>query len=261
MRKRISITIRADLLHQVDSLVDKVHVRNRSHALETLLERTLTGGAPEVFILAGDEKVLLDINGPLLEKTLKTLKKQGFDRIVIGTTASLSQKLQSKFGDGADLGLKIRYLEQKERAGTAAALRMAKGHFSDTFLVIYGDNLFDFDLKDLINFHKSSGFAGTVALTSVKTPGKYGVVELQGRRIVGFDEKPATAESYIVSTGIFVFEPGVFNVVAQDAVNLEPDVLNNLIKIEKLGGYVIHGFWSSLDDEKAISAAKKELKD
>lgn len=251
MRKRISITIKTSLLDRIDRLVDGLKIRNRSHSIETVLEKALEVRSPEVFVLAGDDGCMKMVSGrPLIEHLVRLLKKQGFERVTISTVSALARQLREKLDDdGSRLGLKITYSEQKERTGTAAALRGAA--FNDTFLLVYGDNLFDFDLGELVNFHRASNSTATMALTTVSRPEEYGVVELSGTRVVGFNEKPPHAESYIVSAGIFVLEPKVLSYISQGA-SLE-EVLSKIVRREKVSGYVLHGFWSSLrnkDEER-----------
>ena len=261
MRKRVSITIRTDLLRQVDSLIDGVKVRNRSHALETLLDRVFGKSTPDVYLLAGDEHCLKRIGEySAIEHTIRTLKKQGFVNIAVGiVSGSGGEDVRRVLGNGSRFGVQIRYLEQPEKQGTAQALRNASGHFTDAFLVIYGDNIFDFDLKDLVAQHKSSNRMGTLALTSVDSPRKYGVAKVKGQLVVGFDEKPGVANTYIISAGLFVFEPKIFEMVAKDASSIEKDVLPRLIALDKLGGYVLDGFWTSLDSKEGLKLAETEL--
>lgn len=253
MRKRISITIKTSLLDRIDRLVDGLKIRNRSHAIETVLERALEVRSPEVFVLAGDEGCVKEVNGrPVLEHLLRLFRKQGLERITISTVSSLVRSLKEKFEDGGRLGLKIKYAEQREKGGTAAALRGSA--FNDTFLLVYGDNIFNFDLGELVNFHRASNSIATMALTTADRPEEYGVVELSGTRVVGFNEKPPCAESYIVSAGIFVLEPKILSYVSQGA-SLE-EVLSAIVRREKVSGYVLHGFWSSLrgrEEEKLAS--------
>ncbi len=254
MRKRISITIRSDLLNKIDRSVDGVTIRNRSHAFETYLEKAFQIGFPEIFILAGDERCMKKVkNAPLLEHTLRFLKKKGLKDIILGVTPQSAKKISDFFGDGKRLGIGIKYYEG-ERSGTAGTLRNAKELLKHTFVLLYGDNYFNFDIMDLISFHKSTNSLASVALTTVETPGRYGVAKLQGNRIVEFTEKPDAASSYIISTGIFVFEPKIFDYIMPNARDLETDVLTELIKQNKLTGYVMSGKWSDLSKENPVKS-------
>lgn len=246
MRERISITMKKELLEKVDLFVDGVKIRNRSHAIEVLLERALTKKLPPVYILAGEaDKCMRRIEGkPLLQHTLELLSRQGFDEITI---AAIGDEIEKYFRDGSGLGLKIRYVKERELSGTANALLSSQALWEGSFVVLYGDNYFDFDLKDIVEFHRNSGRVGTVVLTTSGRPGDYGVIELRGDMVVGFNEKPDDAKSYLVSTGIFLFEPELFDFIG-DAISLEREVLARLVRKGVLSGYVADGKWVSGDE-------------
>lgn len=252
MRKRISITIRSDLLGKIDRSVDGVSIRNRSHAFETYLERAFQTGSPKVFILAGDERCMKKVkNAPLLEHTIKFLKKAGLKDIILGVTPQSAKKVSELLGDGSRLDVKITYLES-ERSGTASAMKNAQHLLKSTFLLLYGDNFYDFDIMDLVQFHKSTNSIASVALTSVEAPGQYGVAHLQGNKVTDFNEKPSAAETYIISTGLFVLEPKIFDFIKPSSKSLEADVLKELSLNGKLTGYVMNGSWSDLSKENPV---------
>lgn len=255
MRSRISITIKNDLLKEVDALVDGVKIRNRSHSFEVLLEKALSRSMPPVYVLAGEaEKCMRRLKGkPVLQHTLELLRAQGFDRVTI---AVVGEEVRKYFGDGKGLGLEIDYVRQKGLVGTAKALVEVKDKIKETFLVVYGDNFFDFDLKDLVGFHRKEKKTGTVALTTSGRPGDYGVINLKGNSVVGFNEKPTNAKSYLVSTGIFVFEPGIFEHIG-NAKSLEKEVLAKLVEKGALSGYVAEGLWASGESESEIRKVER----
>ncbi len=250
MRERISITISSDLLSEVDDFVDGVKVRNRSHAIEVLLQKALTRSLPPVYVLAGEaEKCMKRLEGkPLLQHTLELLSRQGFEKV---TMAVIGDEVKDYFRDGSGLGLEIGYVEEEGLTGTARALADAEELWEETFLVVYGDNYFDFDLTDLVSFHRKSKSVGTVALTTSGSPGDYGVINLKGGKVVGFTEKPEKAESYLVSTGIFVFEAGIFDYLGESS-SLEREVLARVVKKEELAGYVMEGKWAAGDDKRRM---------
>jgi NDP-sugar pyrophosphorylase family protein len=262
MRKRISITIREELLRKLDSTVDNTKIRNRSHAIEGILEEKFAGPAVDVLVLAGDPACMARIGGkPLLAHTLALLKNQGFERVVIGTLSPTAGQVEEYFGNGSKLGLNLKYFEQKERVGTAATLRKAKNALTtDVFLLVYADNFFNFNLPELVTFHRQTGGAATMALTTVRTPTKFGVVELQGKQIVGFNEKPEKSDSYLVSTGVFVFDASkAFSAIQEKARSLERDVFPGLIAANKLAGCVVSGKWIPIEGEKDAQAVSKEF--
>lgn len=256
MRERISITIRKELLGEVDNLVDGVKIRNRSHSFEVLLEKALSRVVPSVYVLAGEAtKCMRRVKGkPLLQHTLELISSQGFKTVTI---AVIGDEVENYFGDGGGTGLSITYVHEKKLQGTANALLKGKRVLTETFVVIYGDNYFDFDVSELVDFHRKRKTVGTVALTTSGRPGDYGVINLKGNKVVGFSEKPGNSKSYLVSTGIFVFESSIFDYL-KGSSSLEREVLAKLVESESLSGYVIEGTWVSGESPAELRKVESE---
>jgi len=276
-RKRITITIKGEILKQLDTIIDGRMVRNRSHAIEQLLAQSLMQKPIKALILAGGRgvnfshlsadlpKALLPLNGkPLLEHTIEKLKANDIVNIVISTGAG-GQRIKDYFRNGSRWGVNISYVEQQfGRKGTAQPVRQVQSEFSTgTFLLLYGDVLTDINYMDLLDYHRSqSGLAATMALTSVERVSMWGVARLVGSRIVEFEEKPKNPKthSHLVNAGIYVAEPSIFRYIAPDAIKLESDVFPRLAEEGKLGGYAYDGAWYDVSTpqvyEKVLDEAK-----
>lgn len=259
-RKRLTITLREELLRGIDQLIDEAEIRNRSHAIEVLLQRALGHNVRQAVILAAGEgvrlrpftyelpKPLLPVAGrPLLAYTLDRLRDHGI-RDVIVVTGRLGAKVEREFGSGERLGLRIRYVRQRGRTGTGGALRAAQPALEPgAFLCHYGDILADVDLADLIRSHESVPHAlATLALTSATDPSAYGAVRLHGMRVAEFLEKPAKHQdvSHFVFAGISVFSDEVFRLFPNKAVvSLERDVFPVLLRRNGLYAHPFEGTW------------------
>lgn len=258
-RSRLTITLKPELLKALDKVIDGRQIRNRSHAIEYWLERSLTPQITKVLILAGGEgvnfrpltlelpKVLIPVKGkPLLEHTLERLKQSGFNDIVI-SIGYLGNKVREYFGDGSRWGVNITYLEQKKgNRGTSQPVRQASELLGDSgFILMYGDVLADIDLKDLLAFHISQNNLMTMALASVDKPTSWGVVNLKGNKVVSFTEKPAkrTSPSHLVNGGIYVCESEVFKLISRNSERLEKDLIPKLVESGQLAGYPLSGYW------------------
>ena len=215
MRERVTFSIESSLLKRLDQLVDGIRVRNRSHALEIVLERLL--GA-DVFLFVGDKQQAKDA-----EATISWVKEQGFNVTMV-----------------APLGITKGEFIADPGQGTAAALLALQGRVKNTFVIIYSDAP-KIEIQDMLRFHHNQGGISTLAVTSAKEPKRYGVVNLKGVKVKEFVEKPETTKSYLVSAGIFIFEPEVFQYIPQDSKSLERDALDLLSKNGLLNGYVFEG--------------------
>lgn len=260
-RQRVTVTIRQDLLQALDNTIDYQRIRNRSHALEVALSRTLDGQTRQAAILASGEgvnmrpftyeipKPLIPVKDkPLLEYGITLLRNHGIKNIVI-TVSHLASKIEQHFGDGSRLGVHITYVHEPKPTGTGGALRAARPYLEDSpFLVLYSDVLLDLDLTEFIQAHQNAKAAmGTLALTSVADPSAYGAVKLRGSRIVEFSEKPVISSdtSRLIFSGCAAFDQSVFNLFTKKRgrLSLEQDIFPELINQGRLFGYPFEGHW------------------
>lgn len=275
-RKRLTITLRKDLLPKIDKIIDGAKIRNRSHAIEYLLIQSLQPKVKKAVILAGGEgvkmrpftyempKAMLPVHGrPILEHIIDLLRSYEIRDIII-LIGPLGEKIKNYFGNGSKYGVKITYLREKKAAGTAQPLLLAKKYLKNQpFLLFYGDVLADIDLQGLIDFHQQTGGIATVALTSVAEPSPYGVAKLRGNRILGFEEKPKKRPSLsrLISAGIFLLEPEIINYIPKKEYSrLEKDILPKLAKEGKLFGYPFEGQWFDVGTPEIYERVLKEWK-
>ncbi len=113
-----------------------------------------------------------------------------------------------------------------------------------TFMVTYGDGLGSIDMTALLAFHRAHGRLATV--TAVRPPARFGSLALDGDRVREFAEKPQTGEGWI-NGGFFVFEPGIFDYLSDDATSLEQDPLEQVASAGQLMAFRHDGFWQPMD--------------
>ncbi len=151
------------------------------------------------------------VNRPVMEHILLLLKKHGITEVVV-TLQYLANVIQDYFGDGESLGMTLHYSVEDVPLGTAGSVKLAERLLDDTFLVISGDALTDYDLTSIIKYHKAKKAVATLTLTHVDNPLEYGVVITDNTgHIQQFLEKPSWSEviSDTINTGIYVLEPEV----------------------------------------------------
>jgi bifunctional UDP-N-acetylglucosamine pyrophosphorylase/glucosamine-1-phosphate N-acetyltransferase len=170
-------------------------------------------------ITATRPKHLIKIAGkPILQFCLEAVKKAGIDEAVI-VTHYMGESIRSYFGDGAKLGLKLSYVEQKAVLGTGNAAEAAEPYVDGDFVLIYGDLLFGQDaVKDVLSQFKSGKTAAVMGVVPVDKPESYGIIEQDKegkvKRIV---EKPVAgkAPSNLANAGVYVFSHDVFSKIKQ----------------------------------------------
>jgi len=112
-----------------------------------------------------------------------------------------------------------------------------------TFMVTYGDGVADVDLASLLSFHRKMGRLATV--TGVRPMNRFGEISIEDGLVTEFREKPQT-QAGLINGGFFVFEPGVFDYLADDGA-LEREPLENLARDRQLAVYEHRGFWHCMD--------------
>jgi glucose-1-phosphate cytidylyltransferase len=113
-----------------------------------------------------------------------------------------------------------------------------------TFMLTWCDGLSDVDLESLLAFHRSHGKLATV--TTVRAPGRFGYIELDGEEISGFREKPAEGEGWI-NGAFFVLEPRIFEYIEGDTTSWERESMVRLAADRQLAAYRHGSFWQCMD--------------
>lgn len=190
------------------------------------------------------------MNRPVMEHIVALLAKHGLTEIAV-TLQYLPEAIVRHFGDGSDFGVSLRYFVEEVPLGTAGSVKNAAEFLDDTFLVISGDALTDFDLSRAIEFHRRQGAMATLVLTLVDAPLEYGVVITgQDGRIQQFLEKPSWGEVFSdkVNTGVYVLEPEVLKYVPPaQAFDFSKNLFPLLLKEQQpLFGCVLEGYWCDI---------------
>ena len=199
---------------------------------------------------------------PILEILLRQMKHAGIEDVVL-TVGHLAELLHLFFQDGSRLRLNISYSYEECPLGTAGPLAIVGG-LDDTFLVTNGDVLTTLDLTELIAFHRKEGAIATIASHKRKVKIDLGVIHCDDdARVVGYLEKPTY--DYLVSMGIYVFEPRILDYIPENQYLDFPDLVHCLIQAgEKVSGYVFDGYWEDLgrpDDYERASTDFENMRD
>ena len=190
------------------------------------------------------------MNRPLLERSMMNLLKCGINEIVISTCYK-SKYIRDYFGDGSKFGLKIEYVNEDIPLGTGGAIKKTEDLYNDTFLVFNADILCNMDFMDLVNFHKSQSAAVTIAVTKVKNPSAYGVIEYdKNNYALSFTEKPTGTQikSNYINAGVYVIEPDVLKEIPDNrAVSVEREIFPLLLeKGYKVAVYKGCSYWMDI---------------
>ncbi|MDO8715487.1 MAG: nucleotidyltransferase family protein [Dehalococcoidales bacterium] len=165
-------------------------------------------------------KVLLPVGGiPMICHTLTWLKGHGISQAAINLH-HLGTRVTDCVGDGSRFGIAVSYSHEETLLGTAGGVKKMSPFFDDTFVVVYGDMLTDFDLTAMIRFHKAKKAIATLALFEVSDPSSFGIVEIEADgRVIRFVEKPppGTATGRLANGAVYVLEKSVLTYIPENS--------------------------------------------
>jgi NDP-sugar pyrophosphorylase family protein len=199
---------------------------------------------------------------PILEVILRQLKNSHLVDVTLAV-GHLGNLIQTYFADGSKWGVKIKYSFEEEPLGTVGPLTRLKD-LSQTFMVMNGDLLTTLNYLDLIEHHKKQKAVATVAAQKRSVDVDFGVIQKdKDERMAKYIEKPRL--SYLVSMGIYIFEPEILDFIPKGKKFDFPDLMQLLLKKdEKVALYESSDFWLDIgrpdDYQKAVEEFEKNRK-
>jgi len=153
--------------------------------------------------------------------------------------------------------VKIIYSHEVEPLGTAGPLALAKdilmeGSPDEPFFVLNSDITSIFPFTELLQFHKSHGKEGTIMVTKVSEPSKYGVVvyeEVSGK-ISRFVEKPQVFVGNKINAGMYIFNKDILKRIPLQPTSIETDVFPVMATDGHLYAMELKGFWMDVGQPK-----------
>ena len=207
------------------------------------------------------------VDRPFVEHQLDHLRRFGVDHVVF-SCGYLPQALVDHFGDGDRFGLRLSYVVDPEPLGTGGAIKNAESELdrSARLLVLNGDVLTDLDLAALVGQHGATGVDGTLALTPVDDPSRYGLVRLLAdRRVEEFLEKPSDdelrpGEPFLINAGTYLFEPSVLSAIpAGRPSSIERDIFPVLASAGRLAGFPSDAYWRDIGTPSSYLEAHRDV--
>jgi mannose-1-phosphate guanylyltransferase len=202
----------------------------------------------------------------MIERVVAALGSYGVTEAVLSLGYRPDAFLDA-YPNGVCAGVLLHYAVEPEPLDTAGAVRFAalSAGIDDTFIVVNGDVLTDLNVAELWDFHKSHGAEGTIALTPVEDPSRYGVVPIDGDgRVIEFVEKPApgTAPTNWINAGTYVLEPSVLDRIASDRkVSIERETFPAMVADESLFALHSDAYWIDAGTPETYLRAQLDLID
>lgn len=244
MKEKISISLDKEITKKVDSLIDNETISNRSQAIEFILRQHLKKGAPlKAVLLAGKTK-----NQALILKNLPRLLaklRETNVRELIVAGSKYTPKIFEVINRDPYFSRNSIFLKEDKLVGTAGILKLAENYLDSTFIVLYSDIYFNFDLNVMLEFHRKNHSQATMAITLVEKRNANDLVKVEGNYVVEYryGKKPFTQ---LTNAAIYIFEPEILRFTPSKG-SLEKEVLPELAKNRKLFAFNFSAKWEHLE--------------
>jgi glucose-1-phosphate thymidylyltransferase len=203
-------------------------------------------------LTAVTNKHLLPVyNQPMIYYPIQTLVGAGITDIMIVTGGNSAGDFLKLLGNGKAFGLKhLNYTYQEGEGGIAEALSLVE-HFAagDPVCVVLGDNIIEGNVRAAVRAYRHQGGGAKILLKKVMDPQRFGVPELDGRRVLRIEEKPAIPKSEYAVIGIYLYDADVFNIIRTLKPSLRgeleiTDVNNAYIERDEMTWDELEGWWT-----------------
>lgn len=202
-------------------------------------------------------KPLLNIGGkPILENIVEAFIEQGFRKFFISVNYR-AEMIKEYFGTGERWGAQIEYLHEPERLGTAGALSLLKEKPEAPIIVMNADLITKANFGAMLRFHEEHDSAATMAVREYDFQVPYGVVKVEGARILGIEEKPV--QSFFVNAGIYILSAAALNSIPRQVFFDMPSLFQNLNgEGEKVSAYPLREYWLDIGRIEEYERAQRE---
>lgn len=210
-------------------------------------------------------KPMVEIGGmPILWHIMRHYAHQGFNHFVIALGyrgeyikkwfadfSSLSGNLTVDLGTGRvevhnaeTFDWRVDLIETGQNTNTGGRIRRLRPYLGEeSFILTWGDQVYDVDIGALLDFHRVQGKLATV--TAVHPPPRFGQLVLEGDQVAEFTEKPL--DKSWINGGLFALEPGAIDYVDTDDTDWSGEPLARLARDRQLAAYRHEGFWQPMD--------------
>jgi dTDP-glucose pyrophosphorylase len=204
-------------------------------------------------------KPMLHVSGrPILEHIIKRASLEGFCDFLIAINY-LGEMIEDYFGDGSNFGVNIAYLKEDSPMGTAGALSLIDPQPAEAFVVTNGDVITDIKYGDLLDFHLKHKADGSMAIRLDEWQNPFGVVEIEGIRIIGYEEKPITRN--YTNAGVYVIDPLKLSLLRKNQFYNMPDLFNLIQESNGLTiAYPMHEKWIDVGRPDDLLQAQRDIK-
>lgn len=193
-------------------------------------------------------------NKPILLHQIEALVEAGVSEVILAVSYRADQMEQELAAKATKLGIKLIFSHETEPLGTAGPIALAKEHLlksTKPFFVLNSDIICHFPFKELAKFHNNHGKEGTIVVTKVEEPSKYGVVVYDEDHCVkSFIEKPQEFISNKINAGIYILNPTILKRIDLRPTSIEKEVFPQMAEDKELYAFELQNFWMDIGQPK-----------
>ncbi len=194
---------------------------------------------------------------PLLEHLIDWNKKNGIKSIIL-CVSYLRKTIEDYFEDGNNFGVKIEYATSSKPLATAGQLKTAEGLVDDTFVCMYGDSIFNFNLRSMIKSHRQKKAFITMGLYEYKTNLPYGVIETnKNGKVKAWNEKPEIKVN--INIGCYVMERNVMDLIPKSKpIGMDEVVKKSMTRKKIVNGFLTKKGFTDIGDKSSYRKAYQQ---
>ncbi|XP_058807385.1 mannose-1-phosphate guanyltransferase beta [Phymastichus coffea] len=193
-------------------------------------------------------------NKPMLFHQIEALVQINVTEVILAVSYRAQQMEDELTEKAKSLGVKLIFSHESQPLGTAGPLALAREILSSDdspFFVLNSDIICDFPFKQLLQFHKNHGKEGTIVVTKVEEPSKYGVVVCNDNgQINSFIEKPVEYVSNKINAGMYILNPNVLKRIELRPMSIEKEVFPAMAEEGQLYAMELSGYWMDVGQPK-----------
>ena len=179
-------------------------------------------------------------NKPVLQTIVEKFAESGYTNLVMCVNYR-SKIIQKYFGDGTKFGVKIDYIIEKNRMGTAGALSLWKDKPDESFFVMNADLLTNLDFDKILDFHEENKAMATMCVREYSIQSPYGEVNLRNENIISITEKPM--HKFFVNAGIYVLNPECLGFIPKKFYDMPLLFKDLILKKKKIISFPVGEYW------------------
>lgn len=201
---------------------------------------------------------------PMIMYPLNTLLKAGIKDILIIVAPEHSGDFLNFLGSGKEFGARFTYEIQDKPEGLAQAYLIAEDFIGDdSVALILGDNIFTHDFSEAIRSFKSGA---RIFMKEVPDAERFGVVELNGNKVVSIEEKPTHPKSNYAQVGFYIYDNRVIEYTRRLKLSARGqleivDIANIYLKNGELEAHVLEGEWIDAGTIESLYKASTIVRD